>query len=93
MMCFDESNLYAPGGTEGPGGSHFPAFISSPGHQGRSQTTNKCEGHLQEELEGGSRELQSCHSDLSPREAYGTDYFECNHATLTGKPGDQALSA
>ena len=46
-----------------------------------------------EGLEGGSRELQSCQSDLGAGEGYGADHLECHHVACTGQPGDQAQSA
>lgn len=38
----------------------------------------QCNPHLQEQLEGESRELKACQSYLSTREGYGTDYLGYN---------------
>ena len=54
---------------------------------------SKCDAHLQEGPEGGSKELQACQSDLGAGEAHGADYLECHHMALRGQPGDQTQSA
>ena len=50
----------------------------------------QCNTHLQEGLEGGSRELQTCQPDLSVREDYGAIHPECTHQAREGQPGVQA---
>lgn len=48
--------------------------------------------NVQEGLEGASRELQACQSDLGTREGYGAGHLEHNQVAHTGQPGYQAQS-
>lgn len=43
-------------------------------------TRGKCDAHLQEGLEGGSRELQACQLDLCTEEHHGADDLD-HHST------------
>lgn len=36
---------------------------------------NKCDTHLQEEMEEGSEELQACRCVLTARDCYGSDHL------------------
>jgi len=47
----------------------------------------QCNTHLQEGLEGGSRELQACQPDLGAGEDYGAIHPECAHQAREGQPG------
>jgi len=85
-----------PDSTEGVGGSahqatfrHLSAVLANWGGPSWLEVS-KCDAHLQEGPEGGSRELQTCQSDLGATEDYGAAHFECHHAACTGQPGDQA---
>ncbi|PKU43570.1 hypothetical protein llap_6118 [Limosa lapponica baueri] len=48
---------------------------------------------LIEGLEGGSRELRACQSDLDAWEGYGGDLLGCHHVAPIGQPSAQAQSA
>lgn len=48
-------------------------------------TGGKCDAHLQEELEGGSKELQASQLDLCTEEGHGADGLDHHSTHRTGR--------
>jgi len=85
--------------SEGAGGNdcqatfhHLSAVLVNQGSP-RLLETCQCDTHLQEGLEGGSRELQACQRDLSIRKSYRADYLQYKHTAYTGQPRNQVHPA
>lgn len=58
---------------------HLSSVLAHSGGP-RQLEAGQCDTYPQERLEGRSRELQNCQSDLSGREGYGTDYQDNQRA-------------
>lgn len=67
---------------------HLSSVVANWGGP-RQLEAGQCDAHLQEMLEGGSRELQVWQPDHSTQQGDGADHLKCDHTAQAGQPRHQ----